>query len=124
MSNLQLLSSISLQHTVETEHVPSPKNILTRHLSDITDAVLEPEKLAIDLHSADLITVHMKHRVLTVSSYPRYEKISILVINVWRLLRTDNDPERILLSKFCDVLMGQNNDRLTKIAEDILKKIC
>ena len=124
MSNIQLLSFISLQHTVETEHVPSPKNILTRHLSGITDAVLEPEKLAIDLHSAGLITVHMKHRVLTVSSYPPYEKISILVINVWRLLRSDNDPERTLLSKFCDVLMGQNNDRLTRIAEDILKEIC
>ena len=123
MSILQLLSSISLQHTVETEHVPSPKNILTRHLSDITDAVLDPEKLAIDLHSADLITVHMKHRVLTVSSYPPYEKISILVLNVWRLLRSDDDPERTL-SKFCDVLMGQNNDRLTRIAEDILKEIC
>ena len=32
-----------------------PKNILTRHLSDITD-VLDPEKLGNDLHYAGLVT--------------------------------------------------------------------
>ena len=60
-----------------------PKNILTRHLSDITD-VLDPEKLANDLHYAGLVTFHIKDRVLTTSSYPHYEKVSMLLNGVWR----------------------------------------
>ena len=103
----------------EREHIPSPKNILTRHLSDITDVVLDPEKLANDLHSAGLITFHTKDRVLT-TSYSRYEKVSILLIAVWRLLRSDNDPEKFMM--FCDVLKKQSNETLTEITQDILRE--
>ena len=104
----------------EREHIPSPKNILTRHLSDITDVVLDPEKLANDLHSAGLITFHMKDRVLTTLSYSRYENVSILLIDVWRLLRSDNDPEKFMM--FCDVLKKQSNETLTEITQDILRE--
>ena len=119
-----MTSSTSLRHTTtsveytgrdEREHVPSPKNILTRHLSDITDVVLDPEKLANDLHSAGLITV------LTTSSYPRYEKVSMLLNDVWRLLRGDSDHEKLII--FCDVLKRQNNETLTGITQDILREL-
>ena len=125
-----MTSSNSFHHTTtsvednqrdEREHLSSPKNILTRHLSDITDVVLDPEKLANDLHSAGLITFHMKDRVLTTSSYSRYEKISILLIDVWRLLRCDNDPEIVMT--FCDVLKKQNDETLTEIAQNISREL-
>ena len=105
----------------ETEHLSSPKNILTRHLSDITDVVLDPEKLANDLHSAGLLTFHTKDRVLTTLSYSRYEKVSILLVDVWRLLRGDNDPKKLVM--FCDVLKRQSNETLTGITQDILREL-
>ena len=124
-----MTSSTSLHRTTtsvednqrdEREHIPSPKNILTRHLSDITDVVLNPEKLANDLHSVGLVTFHMKDRVLTTSSYSRYEKVSILLVDVWRLLRSDNDPEIFMM--FCDVLKKQSNETLTEITQDMLRE--
>ena len=125
-----MTSSTSLHHATtsvedkerdKTEHLPSPKNILTRHLSDITDVVLDPEKLANDLHSAGLITFHMKDRVLTTTRYPHYEKVSILLTDVWRLLRGDNNPEKLVM--FCDVLKKQNDETLTEITQNILKEL-
>ena len=97
------------------------KNILTRHLSDITDVNLDPEKLANDLHSAGLITLHIKDRVLTTSSYPRYEQGSMLLNSVWRLLRGDSDREKLMI--FCDVLKRQNNETLTGITQDMLREL-
>ena len=108
-------------HNVHVSFTGSSYNILTRHLSDITDVVLDAEKLANDLHSAGLITLHMKDRVLTISSYPRYEKVSILLIDVWRLLRGDNDPKKLVM--FCDVLMKQSNETLTEITQDVLREL-
>ena len=125
-----MTSSTSLHHTTtsiedterdEREHVSSPKNILTRHLSDITDVVLDPEKLANSLHSAGLITFHIKDRVLTTSSYSRYDKVSRLVNDVRRLLGGDSDRE--ILITFCDVLKRQNNETLTGITQDILREL-
>ena len=92
-----------------------PKNILTRHLSDITDVVLDPEKLANDLHSAGLITFHIKNRVLTTSSYPHYEKVSMLLNDVWRLLRGDEDYEKVMI--FCGVLKRQNDEITQDVSE-------
>ena len=83
--------------------------------------MLDPEKLANDLHSAGLITFHMKDRVLTTSSYPRYEKVSILLVDVWRLLRGDNNPEKLEI--FSYVLMKQNDEKITEITQDILREL-
>ena len=131
LPNIQsMTSSTSLHHATtsvedterdEREQVPSRKNILTRHLSDITDVVLDPEKLANDLHSAGLITFHIKDRVLTTSSYPRYEKVSMLLNDVRRLLRDDSDREKLMI--FCDVLKIQNNETLTGITQDMLREL-
>ena len=97
------------------------KNILTRHLSDITDVVLDPDKLANDLHSPGRITLHIKDKALSTSSYPRYEKVSMLLNDVWRLLRGNNDHEKLII--FCDIPMRQNNETLTGITQDMLKEL-
>ena len=61
----------------------------------------------------------MKDEVLTISSYPRYEKVSILLIDVWKLLKGDNDPKKLVM--FCDVLMKQSNETLTEITQYVLR---
>ena len=66
-------------------------------MSDITDVVLDPEKLANDLHSTGLITFRIKGRVLTTSSYTRYEKASMLLNDVWGSLRGDEDHEKVMI---------------------------
>ena len=83
--------------------------------------MLDPEKLANDLHSLGLITFHIKDRVLTTSSYSRYDKVSRLVNDVWRLLRGDSDREKLII--FCDVLKRQNNETLTRITQDMLREL-
>ena len=45
-----------------------------------------------------------------------YEKVSMLLNGVWRLLRGDSDHEKLMI--FCDVLKRQNNETLE------LHKIC
>ena len=87
-------------------------------MSDITDVVLDPEKLGNDLHSAGLITFRIKDRVLTTSSYPHYEKVSMLLNDVRRLQRGDSDREKLMI--FCHVLKRQNNETLTR---DILREL-
>ena len=86
-------------------------------MSDITDVVLDPEKLANDLHSAGLVTFHIKDRVLTTSSYPHYEKVSMLLNDVWRSLRSDEDHEKVMI--FCDVLRRLNDE----ITQDVLREL-
>ena len=61
----------------------------------------------------------MKDEVLTISSYPRYEKVSILLIDVWKLLKGDNDSKKLVM--FCDVLMKQSNETLTEITQYVLR---
>ena len=61
----------------------------------------------------------MKDEVLTISSYLRYEKVSILLIDVWKLLKGDNDPKKLVM--FCDVLMKQSNETLTEITQYVLR---
>ena len=113
------ITTSNLYHRDKKEHAPSPKDILTEYLSDICEVVLDPEKLANDLYFAKLITFHMKDRVLTTSSYSRYDKVSRLVISVGKLLTVD-DPKTFLT--FCDVLKTQDDENLTRITQDMLRK--
>ena len=83
--------------------------------------MLDPEKLANDLHCAGLITFHIKDRILTTLSYPRYEKVSMLLNDVRRLLRDDSVREKLII--FCDVLKRQNNETLTGITQDMLRDL-
>ena len=61
------------------------------HLSKILDAVTEPDRLANDLSSADLISGHVAESVLTTPSLSRYDKASRLLEEFQRLLKVSND---------------------------------
>ena len=95
-----------------------PHEILKAHLSKILDAVTEPDRLANDLSSADLISGHVADSVLNTPTLSRYDKASRLLEEFQRLLKVSNDIQK--LDSFCTVLNKQDNPVLKPIANEIL----
>ena len=98
----------------------SPRDILKRHTSELLGIVSDPDKLAVDLWSADLIPDPVKDNVLTTVGLSRLQKSIKLVDEVYRSLEVFNSPD--ILIKFCDVLKIQQNPGLTRIADEMLKQ--
>ena len=91
------------------------------HVSSILDGIADPDKLAIDFSSADLISGSVKDKVLNTPSLSRYEKASNLLDDVLRTLKVFKEPQKLI--SFCDILSRQDNPALKHIAEQILQ-IC
>ena len=83
--------------------------------------ISNPDKLANDLSSVDLVSDHVKDDVLTTLGIPRYVKCSKLLNEIQRSLRVFNEEERLKL--FCDVLKQQNDWTLSKISDNMLKEL-
>ena len=101
----------------------SPLDIFTRHLCDILGAISDPdtERLPNDLSSAYLIPYSVKDDLISTKGLSRYQKASILMNEIDRLFRQANQPE--MLKIFCTVLKKQENQVLTRIAEDMLTEL-
>ena len=99
----------------------SPQHILKRHFSELLGIIPDPDKLAVDLWSADLIPDSVKDNVLTTAGLSRFQKANKLVDEVYRSLEVFNKPD--ILVKFCEVLNTQHNPGLTRIADEILKQL-
>ena len=95
-----------------------PHEILKAHLSKILDAVTEPDRLANDRPSVDLISSHVADFVLNTPSLSRYDKASRLLEEFQCLLRVSNDIQKLI--SFCDILNKQDNPVLKLIANEIL----
>ena len=95
-----------------------PHEILKAHLSKILDAVTEPDRLANDRPSVDLISGHVADFVLNTPSLSRKDKASRLLEEFQRLLRVSNDIQKLI--SFCDILNKQDNPVLTLVANEIL----
>ena len=95
--------------------------ILKRHTSELLGIISDPDKLAVDLWSADLIPDPVKDNVLTTVGLSRFHKANKLVDEVYRSLKVFNSPE--ILVKFCEVLNIQHNPGLTRIADEVLKQL-
>ena len=99
----------------------SPRDILKRHISELLGIISDPDKLAVDLWSADLIPDPVKDNVLTTVGLSRLQKSIKLVDEVYRSLKVFNSPD--MLVKFCEVLNIQHNPGLTRIADEMLKQL-
>ena len=99
----------------------SPQHILKRHISELLGIISDPDKLAVDLWSADLIPDPVKDNVLTTVGLSRLQKSIKLVDEVYRSLKVFNSPD--ILVKFCEVLKIQHNPGLTRIADEMLKQL-
>ena len=99
----------------------SPRDILKRYTSELLGIISDPDKLAVDLWSADLIPDPVKDNVLNTVGLSRLQKSSKLLDEVYRSLKVFNRSD--ILVKFCEVLKIQQNPGLTRIADEMLKQL-
>ena len=99
----------------------APFDILKRHFSEILDVVSDPNRLANDVSSVDLISNIVKDNIISTPSVPRYEKASKLLNEVQRSLKINENPE--ILISLCKVLTNQKNAVISMICKTMLNKL-
>ena len=99
----------------------SPHIILKKHTSELLGIISDPDKLAVDLWSADLVPDPVKENVLTTLGLSRFQKSSKLLDEVYRSLKEFERPDKLV--KFCEILKRQRNAGLTRIADNMLKQL-
>ena len=99
----------------------TPFNILKRHFSEILDVVSDPNRLANDLWSVDLISNVVKDNIISTPSVPRYEKTSKLLNEVQRSLKINKNPETLI--SLCRVLIDQKNSVISMICKTMMKEL-
>ena len=108
--------------TSNTNLLPIPPHIiLKKHTSELLGIISDPDKLAVDMWSADLVSDPVKDNVLTILGLSRFQKSSKLLDDVYRCLKEFNRPD--ILVKFCEVLKIQQNAGLKRIANEMLKQL-
>ena len=114
-----------LKVTSDTNLLPTadiyPHIILKKHTSELLGIISDPDKLAVDMWSADLVPDPVKENVLTTTGLSRFLKSSELLDEVYRSLKVFKRSD--ILVKFCEVLKIQRNAGLTRIADDMLKQL-
>ena len=99
----------------------TPLTILKKHLSKILDVVGDPNRLANDLWSVDLISNIVKDNIISTPNVPRYEKASKLLNEVHRSLMINENPETLI--SLCKVLINQSNLVMSAICKTMLKEL-
>ena len=97
--------------------ISSPHDIVKSHLPTLVRATTDPDRLANDLFSANLISDSVRNRVLTTSSLSQYDKSSILLEEFLRYLSIFNDHRT--LTSFCHVLNTQDDPALSRLSEEL-----
>ena len=120
-----LTTPLKVTTTSDTNLLPTadiyPHIILKKHTSELLGIISDPEKLAVDMWSADLVPDPVKENVLTTIGLSRFQKSSKLLDEVYRSLKVFKRSD--ILVKFCEVLKMQRNAGLTRIADDMLKQL-
>ena len=112
---------LTTSNTTSSSIGDTSHHILKRYTSELLGIISDPDKLAVDLWSADLIPDPVKDNVLTTVGLSRLQKSINLVDEVYRSLKVFNSPD--ILVKFCEVLNIQHNPGLTRIADEMLKQL-
>ena len=110
-------SDINMLPTADT----SPHIILKKHTSELLGIISDPDKLAVDMWSVDLVPDPVKDNVLTTLGISRFQKTSILLDEIYRSLKVFKRLD--ILVKFCEVLKIQQCLGLTRIADEMLKQL-
>ena len=93
---LTTTSDTNLLSTADTSH-----HILKKHTSELLGMISDPDKLALDLWSADLVPDPVKENVLTTLGLSRFQKTSKLLDEVYGSLKVFNRSDTLV--KFCEV---------------------
>ena len=80
---------------------------------------INPDGLAHQLSSYELISEEIKDDVLNEPSLNRFKKASRLLYEVQHVLQLSSDPK--MLKTFCYILKQQNNPALNGVADTILR---
>ena len=120
-----LTTPLKVTTTSDTNLLPtadtSPHIILKKHTSELLGIISDPDKLAVDMWSADLVPDPVKENVLTTIGLSRFQKSSKLLDEVYRSLKVFKRSDTLV--KFCEVLKIQRNAGLTRIADEMLKQL-
>ena len=95
--------------------VQSPYDIIKSHLPKLVCATTDPERLANDLFSVNMLSGSVRNRVLTTSGLSQYDKSSLLLEEFLCYLSIFNDRQTLI--SFCNVLTRQDNPALTRISQ-------
>ena len=83
--------------------------------------ISDPNRLANDLWSVDLISNVVKDNIISTPSVPRYEKASKLLNEVQRSLKVNENPETLI--SLCRVLSNQKNSMISMICKTMMKEL-
>ena len=81
----------------------------------------DPERLAITLYSAELISSSVKDEVVTTPGLSRYRKASLVVSEIERNMSGTNEMEKF--SRLCEVMKAQNDQPLCEIVIKMEKEV-
>ena len=92
---------------------------LRKHFSDLVWAIQDPASLAVDLHSADIITLNLLERVNSATSLPSKDKTSLLLGAVSD--QTVVSPE--MFDTFLSILSEDHGPSLPDIVEKMTDSV-
>ena len=114
----QYMQQLQMHH--ESEQL-TPFSVFKRHFSEILAVISDPDRLANDLSSVDLISNVVKDNIISTPNVPRYEKASKLLNEVQRSLKVNENPKTLIL--LCKVLTNQKNVEISTICKTMLKEL-
>ena len=103
-------------HISQTEE---PHTILKRQVSQLSRAISNPDQLATDMWSKDLISDEFRD-MLDTRDLSRLDKNNKLLTEMHRHLENSSSGQQ-LLGTFCSVLKGQGDPTLNQIADEMVK---
>ena len=96
-----------------------PHTILKRQVSQLSKAISNPDRLATDMWSKDLISDEVRD-MLDRRDLSRFDKNNKLLTEMHRHLEISSSSQQ-LLGTFCSVLKGQGDSTLNQIADEMVK---
>ena len=91
----------------------SPAEVLKKHSAAINESISDPERLANNLHSADLISFSIKDKIVTITGVSRSDKTSIVMNELERQMRGVNVREKF--KQMCEVMKRVCNETVKEI---------
>ena len=88
------------------------------------DVILDPIKLANDLHEKDLLTLQFKDKVIENQVSSRYEKSSVLINEVQKSFHSVDSHFQQRFIDFCSSLRDQSSPCLSTIVDQMMESAC
>lgn len=109
-----MLEVSSIGHNlIQGTIITSPIDALKKYSAQLVDFIRDPERLANNLFSKDLISMRVKDDIVTTIGVSTYSRASRIMNDVYREMSSGNEIEKF--KKFCDVLKLDSTDAMRNI---------